>query len=293
MRCVWIVACVLVASGCESTQCQAPTIQSGEPGVCHVPDIDAGVRVELAGSTAPEAGRVAWLGMPTRDTIEVGGAGQPGNGVQGGRYADGDSCADCGNSGGSGGAVATVAAGSTGGSAGVRSGGAGAGGQEAGKVAPVVIDPPKPSCGDGSVNGDETCDPSSKTPCQTASECTPHGCWSARFTGNADECSAKCELLQITDRQSGDGCCPANASAENDSDCPCGGDGDCGAGSYCSSGSCHSRACKDDNGCVTDRWCSSVGQCELRRAGLCTRDRQCPSGKSCKPMADSMFSECQ
>jgi hypothetical protein len=77
-----------------------------------------------------------------------------------------------------------------------------------------------PRCGDGVVTKpQETCDPKSATPCPTKSSCVSMGCMSAVFSGSTEQCTAKCDRKTVTSTAPGDGCCPAGATANDDSDC--------------------------------------------------------------------------
>jgi len=78
-------------------------------------------------------------------------------------------------------------------------------------------------CGDGRVEGDETCDPPSSCPtaCSDGDACTTDN-----LDGDAGTCTAACRFVVITACTNGDGCCPASCDISSDDDCsPAGGDG--------------------------------------------------------------------
>jgi hypothetical protein len=74
-------------------------------------------------------------------------------------------------------------------------------------------------CGDGVVSAQETCDPKSSATCPTKSSCVSQGCMEAVFSGSTEKCTAKCDRMTITSKIPGDGCCPKDATADQDSDC--------------------------------------------------------------------------
>jgi hypothetical protein len=70
-------------------------------------------------------------------------------------------------------------------------------------------------CGDGVKSGQETCDPLSTCP----TTCPAMGCQLRKLV-NQGTCSAECvNDRQQTDCKSGDGCCPAGCSNNEDGDC--------------------------------------------------------------------------
>jgi MYXO-CTERM domain-containing protein len=73
-----------------------------------------------------------------------------------------------------------------------------------------------PVCGDGKVEGNETCDPPSSCPtsCDDSDPCTGDA-----LIGSAAACTASCTHAQITLCIIGDGCCPPGCTFANDSDC--------------------------------------------------------------------------
>ncbi len=83
----------------------------------------------------------------------------------------------------------------------------------------VDVDCPS-ACGDGQLDADEDCDPglpaSVATACPTACD-DGDPCTRDVLQGSA--CHAKCVSTPITELVSGDGCCPAGATARTDRDC--------------------------------------------------------------------------
>ncbi|HEV8321937.1 MAG TPA: DUF4215 domain-containing protein [Myxococcota bacterium] len=90
------------------------------------------------------------------------------------------------------------------------------------------------TCGDGTLDPGETCDPPSACPasCDDSDACTTD-----TPTGSASNCSAGCAHNRVTMNADGDGCCPAGADANGDADCPpvCG-NGAVEAGEECDDG---------------------------------------------------------
>jgi len=72
------------------------------------------------------------------------------------------------------------------------------------------------SCGNGVVDGKETCDPPGSCPatCDDGAACTLD-----QMTGSAQTCSVACSHTTISACSSGDGCCPGGCDATNDGDC--------------------------------------------------------------------------
>ena len=71
-----------------------------------------------------------------------------------------------------------------------------------------------PECGDGIVEGSETCDGACPVSCTDADACTADG-----LTGAAATCDVVCAHTPITACAGGDGCCPGGCTGLNDSDC--------------------------------------------------------------------------
>lgn len=76
-----------------------------------------------------------------------------------------------------------------------------------------------PLCGNGVIDDGETCDGN----CPSPGECnvTDMGdrCVQLTYNGSPTTCSAECILVQETRCTSGDGCCPAGCSFDQDDDC--------------------------------------------------------------------------
>jgi hypothetical protein len=166
-------------------------------------------------------------------------------------------------------------------------------------------------CGNGTREGNETCDPVSS--CPTA--CLAMGCQQRKLV-NQGSCTAECvnDRLQTT-CVAGDGCCPPGCHNGNDADCQatCGNnikepgelcDGDCPSPSSCSTSGCSLRRiegsgcnarcledtqtqCRSGDGCcpgscnnTNDTDCKAICGNNVREAGeLC--DGNCPT--SCPP----------
>jgi hypothetical protein len=128
-------------------------------------------------------------------------------------------------------------------------------------------------CGNDQLEPGERCDPAETCPSEDACKNTD-ACERTEFVGDADSCSAHCEVTAITSCLGGDGCCPAGCDLERDSDClpscsegqSCPGEGmetpvmpppppfDCGAehnGSACRACSC-SRCGPETEVCLND-----------------------------------------
>lgn len=279
----WVlIASALIGCACGDEKCPEGT-QPVSVGVCHVPGGEAGASV---------GGRRA---EPILIDEEAG---------SGGTIADEDAGASAGH-GGSQSAGAGAAAGSPAGSGGSGAGGssgappAAVGGAGAPSYSPDAgVDAgPTEFCGDGKVTGDELCDGDCPTSCEQDDDpCTLH-----ELVGTG--CNVTCRKLVLA-RESivcdDDNECTDDKPLASKTQCvySCSFTGK-PAGAVCSGGVCsgalrnvcQSTACVDDSGCTDDRWCSSAGKCELRRPGLCTHDRNCPTGQACKANA-SGFSEC-
>lgn len=73
------------------------------------------------------------------------------------------------------------------------------------------------SCGNGVIEGNETCDPKASCPtsCNDNDACTTNV-----LTGDMSTCNAVCSYPAITTCTNGDGCCPSGCTFSNDDDCP-------------------------------------------------------------------------
>jgi cysteine-rich repeat protein len=76
----------------------------------------------------------------------------------------------------------------------------------------------KATCGNGVLEGNETCDPPSN--CPTPQTCTSdNACIAANVTGDAATCSAVCNLPEVVECRNGDRCCPDGCTRATDGDC--------------------------------------------------------------------------
>lgn len=73
-----------------------------------------------------------------------------------------------------------------------------------------------PSCGNGVVETDETCDP--KASCPTSCD-DDDACTMDVLSGSMTTCNATCSYPAITSCTTGDGCCPSSCTFANDKDC--------------------------------------------------------------------------
>ncbi len=149
------------------------------------------------------------------------------------------------------------------------------------------------SCGDGVVNGTETCDNAiamgDAGSCPVSCPAIAEACTTAIIIGDASDCSAVCEGTTISTCVDDDGCCPPACSSADDNDCGevCGNgvvegaeicDGDCPAN------------CDDGNLCTEDVLTGSPGTCDAVCANspitaCMDGDNCCPAG--CDPTNDA------
>jgi cysteine-rich repeat protein len=152
----------------------------------------------------------------------------------------------------------------------------------------------KPKCGNGVLEGTETCDPpSSCAPCTTV-----NACLAIQSTGSAATCDLKCDQAPITACRNGDHCCPSGCSKNNDNDCST----NCGnrvidSGETCEAGTnkpCPTATtCNDNNACTTDTLIGSASNCNaVCNNVLITQPKNsdgcCPSGASTNNDSDCM-----
>lgn len=116
------------------------------------------------------------------------------------------------------------------------------------------------SCGDGTVDPDETCEPANAdAPCPAACD-DQDPCTKDFQTGTPEQCNVVCTNVAILQPAEGDSCCPPGASGTNDSDClvRCG-DQKLDPGEICD-GDCP-ESCDDGDPCTTDTMSGSVAEC--------------------------------
>src|SRR5688572_28396644 len=72
------------------------------------------------------------------------------------------------------------------------------------------------TCGNGSVESTETCDPADTCPtsCSDGQACTTD-----TLIGSSANCNAKCATTPITACANDDGCCASGCTSNNDNDC--------------------------------------------------------------------------
>ena len=132
-------------------------------------------------------------------------------------------------------------------------------------------------CGDGVVEGPETCDGNCPAQCDDGDACTTD-----TLVGTAAQCNAQCRFEPVTTCTSNDGCCPPGCTAEVDNDCvplaTCG-NGVLDAGELCD-GDCPT-SCESGDACSTGRPVGSAATCDAR----CTTTpiSACVSGDGCCP----------
>ena len=80
----------------------------------------------------------------------------------------------------------------------------------------VTVTAPLGQCGNNTLEEDETCDPPTSCPATCADD---DSCTISTLIGRAEDCTAACEVVQITLCQSGDGCCPDSCIFPADRDC--------------------------------------------------------------------------
>lgn len=89
-----------------------------------------------------------------------------------------------------------------------------------------------PTCGNGTIEGNETCDGDCPTTCDDGDACTNDS-----LSGSAAQCNAVCVYAPQTACVDGDGCCPIGCTSVTDDDCTavCG-DGTVEQGEQCDDG---------------------------------------------------------
>ena len=145
-----------------------------------------------------------------------------------------------------------------------------------------------PSCGNGNIGNDETCDPPSSCPtsCDDGNACTDD-----ILTGSAANCNVACSNLPIVLCADNDGCCPAGCDGVSDNDCSgtCG-DGFVDPGETCDPPASCPAGCDDGNACTIDSMTGSAANCNVACSAVpivsCTNgDSCCPAG--CDALSDS------
>jgi hypothetical protein len=186
----------------------------------------------------------------------------------------------------------------------------------------------KAVCGNGAIEGGETCDLNCPTSCRAGS-----GCDREKLVGSADECNAACVPNKITMVANGDSCCPNGATGNDDSDCdPICGNAETEPGEECDIGgldpdgrpydkwSCDSRCkrlydftpCSDSSECggsICERGkcvspCSNTqsphscftssgvaGYCYAYCFPDCSGQSDCPTGTTCNAFGEPVGSQ--
>jgi hypothetical protein len=154
----------------------------------------------------------------------------------------------------------------------------------------------EPVCGDGSIDGDETCD--SAIPASDEGAC-PQTCDDNRACTNdlmsGSDCEVFCQRSSIVQCTGGDDCCPAGCTEADDPDCAnvaCGDgivDGDEGCDNAIPAGepgACPTDAamCDDGDECTTDSLEGSAADCSAR---CINEEPACIDGDGCCPPACS------
>lgn len=185
-------------------------------------------------------------------------------------------------------------AGQPGGDAGQPDADAGQPGADAG---PPDADAGTPAtCGNGSLDGPETCDDSAGGEALCPTSCAAdNGCNHYTLLGSSAQCDARCVNQPINTCQGGDSCCPTSCTSATDSDCgsglglPCQSVSDCGPDLECYApggpGVC-TKACTASSECGTGFFCATApaGFSPLKCFQDCGANPGiCPPGVSCQP----------
>jgi len=135
------------------------------------------------------------------------------------------------------------------------------------------------TCGNGTIEAGETCDPPAACPasCDDDDPCTGD-----TLTGSPSNCSAQCSSSPVTACAGGDGCCPAGCDDATDTDCSdsCG-NGVVDPGETCDPPASCPASCDDADPCTTDSLTGSAATCSAR----CTHApvTACAGGDGCCP----------
>ena len=139
------------------------------------------------------------------------------------------------------------------------------------------------SCGNGTIEAGETCDPPSTCPtsCNDGSACTTD-----MLGGAAATCTATCQHHPILACISGDGCCAPGCSTATDSDCGGSSQAQCGnslveQGETCDPPSSCPTSCNDNVACTIDRLHGSPASCSARCEHV--QITTCAGGDGCCP----------
>jgi hypothetical protein len=116
----------------------------------------------------------------------------------------------------------------------------------------------EPDCGNGVVEGGETCDPPASCPvaCDDGDPCTTEA-----LEGSAETCDIACVPSAVLACQAADGCCPDTCTFLTDSDC----EDTCGNGQPDAGETCDPcpAGCDDMNPCTKDLPIGSASTCTL------------------------------
>jgi hypothetical protein len=142
-------------------------------------------------------------------------------------------------------------------------------------------------CGDGVIEGGETCDPPETCPesCDDGNACTVD-----QRTGSVQNCNVACSHSSISTCVSGDGCCPTGCDSTDDDDCSV----SCGNevvedGETCDPpGSCPT-SCDDGDVCTRDQLTGSAQNCNATCGS--TTITACSSGDGCCPSTCSFAND--
>jgi hypothetical protein len=135
------------------------------------------------------------------------------------------------------------------------------------------------SCGDGTVDTGETCDPPSSCPtsCDDKNACTTDA-----LSGSAAACTATCGYSAISACKGGDSCCPKGCDSTKDSDCSAScGNGVVETGETCDPKSSCPTSCDDKVACTEDLMTGSADNCNVACAN--TTISACKGGDGCCP----------
>ena len=137
-------------------------------------------------------------------------------------------------------------------------------------------------CGNGVIEPNETCDPSSSCP---TSSCTSRDkCFIAKPSGDAKSCNFRCAMERVEECRNDDGCCPDGCTSVDDSDCS----PSCGNKTLEDRETCEAEtekpcpsSCDDGDGCTKDSQIGSAQMCNV----VCSHERitAAANGDGCCP----------